>query len=74
MRLETGVIQEGDDWPGVFIRGDNAFHYARVLAALIQGTAGELEKRQAKSLLKLLQRSNVQAGEKPQMVKLEASL
>lgn len=27
MRLETGVVQEGDDWPGVFIRGDNAFAF-----------------------------------------------
>lgn len=23
-RLETGVIQDRDDWPGVFIRGDHA--------------------------------------------------
>lgn len=23
-RVETGVIRFGDDWPGVFIRGDNA--------------------------------------------------
>src|SRR5258708_6381349 len=23
-RPETGVMQFGDDWPGVFIRGDNA--------------------------------------------------
>lgn len=26
-RLETGVVQVDDDWPGVFIRGDNAFAY-----------------------------------------------
>jgi hypothetical protein len=24
-RVETGPVQFGDDWPGVFIRGDNAF-------------------------------------------------
>lgn len=23
-RVETGVVQFGDDWPGVFIRGDDA--------------------------------------------------
>lgn len=23
-RVETGTTQFGDDWPGVFIRGDNA--------------------------------------------------
>ena len=26
-RVETGVVQFGDDWPGIFIRGDNAFAY-----------------------------------------------
>lgn len=25
-RLETGVVQMPDDWPGVFIRGDDAIH------------------------------------------------
>ncbi len=24
-RVETGAVQFGDDWPGLFIRGDNAF-------------------------------------------------
>lgn len=28
-RLESGVVQFGDDWPGVFFRGDDAFHYAQ---------------------------------------------
>lgn len=27
-RLETGVMQYGDDWPGVFIRGDDAAAFA----------------------------------------------
>jgi hypothetical protein len=26
-RPETGPMKFGDDWPGVFIRGDNAFAY-----------------------------------------------
>jgi hypothetical protein len=30
-RVETGVVKFGDDWPGVFIRGDNAFNYAHAL-------------------------------------------
>jgi hypothetical protein len=25
-RVETGPVQFGEDWPGIFIRGDNAFH------------------------------------------------
>ena len=27
-RVETGVVQFGDDWPGVFVRGDDAAYYA----------------------------------------------
>jgi hypothetical protein len=23
-RVETGAVQFGDDWPGLFVRGDNA--------------------------------------------------
>lgn len=26
-RIESGVIQFGDDWPGLFLRGKNAFFY-----------------------------------------------
>lgn len=30
-RVETGPVQFGDDWPGVFIRGDDAAWYVGVL-------------------------------------------
>jgi hypothetical protein len=33
-RLETGPIQVGDDWPGIFIRGDNACWYSFLLKQL----------------------------------------
>lgn len=32
-RPETGAMQFGNDWPGVFIRGDNALFFARTLTA-----------------------------------------
>jgi hypothetical protein len=32
-RVETGAVQFGDDWPGLFIRGDNAYS---LLAAVRQ--------------------------------------
>jgi len=35
-RVETGPVQFGDDWPGVFIRGDNAGYYALVLKEVLQ--------------------------------------
>ena len=34
MRAETGPMKFGDDWPGIFIRGDNAFFYLKVCEAL----------------------------------------
>jgi hypothetical protein len=43
-RIETGTIQFGEDWPGVFIRGDNAAYYAFCLETLLNGTAGPFEK------------------------------
>jgi hypothetical protein len=36
-RVETGPTQIGDDWPGVFIRGDNAAYYAMNLHNLLNG-------------------------------------
>lgn len=34
-RVETGALQFGDDWPGVFIRGDNACMLASSLASIV---------------------------------------
>jgi hypothetical protein len=33
-RLETGILQPKDDWPGIFIRGDDALMYAHHLQSL----------------------------------------
>lgn len=30
-RMESGVVQFGDDWPGVFLRGDEARLFAEIL-------------------------------------------
>lgn len=35
-RVETGPLQINDDWPGLFIRGDNAFNYAMQLETLLK--------------------------------------
>lgn len=42
-RVETGAIQFGDDWPGVFIRGDNAGWFAFSLKAILEHEAQKLE-------------------------------
>ncbi|MFV1564474.1 MULTISPECIES: hypothetical protein [unclassified Phaeobacter] len=63
-RLETGTVQEGDDWPGVFIRGDNALMaYAPALSALIAGKASAVHMAYCDSLLRLLQSADVCVGE-----------
>lgn len=33
-RVESGAVQFGDDWPGLFLRGDNAFNLATQIAQL----------------------------------------
>jgi hypothetical protein len=33
-RVESGAVQFGDDWPGLFLRGDDAFELAQNLNAL----------------------------------------
>ncbi len=40
-RLETGPYQHTpDDWPGVFIRGDEAYHHAANLRRLLDKMRG----------------------------------
>ena len=34
-RIESGPVQFNDDWPGVFIRGDNAMFYGMALKGLL---------------------------------------
>ncbi len=59
-RVETGALEINDDWPGVFIRGDNAMHYAiSVKQALTMLDACDPEYKQidmfVRSALKSLQ-------------------
>jgi hypothetical protein len=43
-RIETGTLKIGDDWPGVFVRGDEALGFASALKAskLQNGIVDEL--------------------------------
>ena len=66
-RVETGVLQINDDWPGVFIRGDNAAWYAMqldmALTSLKVDTATDIHAQLLAgglmSLRDLLLRSNI---------------
>ena len=55
-RVETGPLQFGDDWPGVFIRGDNAAFYAFALSQYLEeGDKAWLAASQVRDLIRLLQ-------------------
>ncbi len=58
-RAETGAMQFGDDWPGVFIRGDNAAGYAIALQFAVSKLTG-FECAALAGILRLLEGSNVQ--------------
>jgi len=34
-RVQTGKMQSEDDWPGVFIRGDDALGFAAIIRQLL---------------------------------------
>ena len=56
-RAETGVIQFGDDWPGIFIRGDNALGFAFMIREAMQS---EFRDAALSGLLELLESCSVQ--------------
>ena len=58
-RVESGPIQFGDDWPGTFIRGDEAAYFAACLASVLAGTADNTEKYVSQNLLEELRSSNL---------------
>lgn len=50
-RIETGPIQFGDDWPGVFIRGDRACSYAHALAEIAHQIEDPVSRLQVIALI-----------------------
>ena len=35
-RIESGVVQFGDDWPGIFFRGKDAYFYGTQVQAALE--------------------------------------
>ena len=60
-RLETGVVQVGGDWPGVFIRGDNAMDQAMHLSMILANNPdmGRFERNRLEGLMRLLAKCNM---------------
>lgn len=55
-RVESGPLQFGDDWPGVFIRGDEAGFMALTLQMFLDGDLDLKEEVFSRMLLVDLQR------------------
>lgn len=76
-RPETGPMQFGDDWPGVFIRGDNALMgFVPVLRVASERLSAEGEidvfaLMRLQELLVLLQSCCVDSGVTPQRARLD---
>ena len=74
MRLETGVVQEGEDWPGVFIRGDHAaadfMALKEVLTAVNPSMCSPYSLFAVEALRDLLASCNVSNNPMPQRVAL----
>lgn len=58
-RVETGPVQFGDDWPGVFIRGDNAAYFAMALKEVRSKDLDWVTKGAIESMIALLEGSRV---------------
>lgn len=51
-RIETGPVQFGDDWPGYFIRGDNAFAITMAIQSILVNPYDVLSMGQLKCFAK----------------------
>jgi hypothetical protein len=68
-------MQFGDDWPGIFIRGDSALHYALTLDSVIEASEkgrplNSIEVSYCKNLVNLLKEAAVGRDEKNSEVQL----
>lgn len=63
-RPETGAMEFGTDWPGVFIRGDNALYFSWELKRLLDNIEEkdiQVNKIFIQGLISLLNSSNFHA-------------
>jgi len=41
-RVESGPVQFGDDWPGLFLRGDHSLYFASLLRTVLDNDEIEI--------------------------------
>lgn len=64
-RAETGAVRFGDDRPGVFIRGDDAYDYAVAIGEIINKFAGTDTYVKLMELQSLLLRARIDSNRHP---------
>ena len=57
-RVETGPVKFGDDWTGLFIRGDSAFGLMMNLKSILKKDLNFLERDSLEGLIELLDSTN----------------
>jgi hypothetical protein len=62
-RVETGALQINEDWPGLFIRGDNAAYLAQSIDALLDNISEDEKNKNAFLLAHLQGISKIIKGE-----------
>jgi hypothetical protein len=75
-RAETGTMKFGDDWTGVFLRGDDAFGYANALSDILNSTPAEdmrdvIARSMLTGLLDVLRASDERTADKDKVQTLQ---
>jgi hypothetical protein len=69
LRVESGVIKFGEDWPGLFLRGDDALAYAIYLKNFLDCPTDIMSQVQMRGLVELL--SSVREHEGQSLIKVK---
>jgi hypothetical protein len=73
-RVNTGIIRFGDDWPGLFVRGDVAINYALSVQAFLEKKPRLPDRWALEGLRDKLQATKVTPEQEPPMVILTAEM
>lgn len=60
-RVESGPVQFGDDWPGLFIRGDNAMAFRMAIASVLMRQNSAMAEAQLRVLAELFESCQIVA-------------
>lgn len=68
MRAQTGAMKFGNDWPGLFIRGDDCMGLKTVISAYLNDPGNPMFKAQVYEMIELLNEPLI-SNDSPQLMK-----